>query len=82
MTETKTFEIDDSVLFKKAFGLFISLIIYLALVFVGIYNPYAALMMSILAMIPAVVLHVFPYQIIILVAVMTFIAAHVIKKVS
>jgi hypothetical protein len=69
-------------IFSGGIGIFISFILFLSICLLGIFSPYAAAIMTVVALIPAVVLHSWPMALLGGLALIVIIAMHSVKKVS
>lgn len=69
-------------LFTGGIGLFVSLILFLAICLLGVFSPYAAAVMTIVGLIPAIVLKSWSMVVLMPIAIMVIIVMHMVKKVS
>ncbi len=78
---TRTDDVTSSV-FTGALGMLIAFIIFMTLALIGTFAPEAAIILSVIGLIPAVALHVLTLTIAFLFAVMGVVAIHLLKRVS
>jgi hypothetical protein len=79
---TDTEDVTTSV-FKGAIGLFIGLIMFIAIMLIGLaVSPLAAMIMSIVGLVPAYVLGVIPVAVMMAIAAISVLLMHVFKRVS